>query len=71
MLLQGPFKLAEAKCIDAKDVIGRNEDRMYPSCNPCGGNPNETGRHIWLVPRRSIGGHDERPKPIEDPFLSF
>ena len=71
MLLQGPFKLAEAKCIGAKDAIGKNEDRLHPSCDPCGGNPNETSRRRCLVPRRSLGGHDERSKTIEDPFLSF
>ena len=64
MLLQGPFKLTEAKCIGAKAAVGKNEDRMNPSSDPCGGNPNEMTRHIWLILRISLGGHDDWPKPI-------
>ena len=61
MLLQSPLKLTEAKCIGAKDTVRRNEYRLHPSCDICGGNPNEIIRHIWIIPRRSLGGHNERP----------
>ena len=54
----------EAKFIGDKAKVGRNVDMLHPSCYPCDCKPNETSRRIWLVLRRSIGGHDVQPKPI-------
>ena len=62
MILQGPFKLTEAKCICDESKYFRNEDRLHPSCGSCGGNPNEMIRHRCLVPRIYLGGHDD---PLE------
>ena len=59
MILLGLFKLTEAKCIGAKATVGINGDRLNHSCDPCGGNQNETSRHRWLVPMISLGGHGD------------
>ena len=64
MILQGLFKLTEAKCIVSKDTIGRYEYRIHDSCDTWSGSPNETSRHKWFVPSRYLGGNDEQKKPI-------
>ena len=37
---------------------------MNPSFDSCGRNTSETSSHIWIVPRRSLRGHDDRSKYI-------
>ena len=64
MILQRAFKLTEAKSIGAKAEFGRFEDRLHPSCDTFWGNPNENIRRRWLVLRRSIRGHGDRPKLV-------
>ena len=64
MLLQGSFKLTETKYIGDKGMVSRNENRMHPSCDSCGMNPDETSRDRFLVPKRSFGGYYDRPKLI-------
>ena len=63
MLLQGTFKLMEAKFIHAKATVGINEDRLHPSCDPCSSKRNETIRNIWLFTRRSLVENDDQKKP--------
>ena len=62
MLLQGSFKLMEAKCNVAKAAFVIDEGKLHPSCDTLDGYPNEASRHRWLVQRRSFGGHYDRPK---------
>ena len=49
MVVQGSFKLTETKYIGDKGMVSRNENRMHPSCDSCGMNPDETSRDRFHV----------------------